>query len=988
MSAVFCKRCASLALFALLTAWAFSGWPRFLNFPPEIREARAAAPVIESSDITHTNNTNTAARTISYPAYGNGDLIIQAIATDADVSHTAPSSGPNEETLQTIILDQSPNSSGPHLSVIYYIATAAQGSPGTLTWGFSGNETSSGETIVVPAGEFDSGTPIDAISTVGVQTGSTGATITMPSFDSVNAGGRVVAIGGIDSDPMDNPFSPAGWTDRAGLSGRDDGSQNTFVATRDAETTASETIAAADFGINTGDTAVAVGFIVNGPLNASPAAPSLHDIPFDNEKTGDSTPDFEFTGSDPDGTASIIYQIQIDDDSAFGSPLVNCESDAPCAAGGGNFTNTVTGGDTNPFNEGERMRFTPTTAMTAGVTYYWHVRAEDDSGSGGSGSYGDWATIRSVTYVSGIDPSEWFQTTDEQFDTGTLEGVAVSGGSVALGAAIEATGGTTDESSVEGYKLHIFTSNGTFEVTSGTGDADALVVAGGGGAGQSGGSGGGGGGGAGGLIFDSVGVSTGQYSVVVGAGGAGGTSAGDNGSNSSFNGLTAIGGGGGANGTATPNDGSDGGSGGGARGYEVGYGGSGTPGQGNDGGDSLNSGSGSPASGGGGAGSVGGDSSSSVAGNGGSGLDYSSTFGTGVGASGWFAGGGGGGSGSSGASGGTASAGGGAGGGPSTAGSNATANTGGGGGGGGSDNTNGGDGGSGVVIVRYPLAGATSGAVTSTVIDFSWVPDMDDWDEVTVHATTTNGSIEIDVLDENSADTGLGCTISGGSSSCTFDISSLDPAGDDTQIYLKATLTNSGGTPSLNDWAVSWKTVGGELTSDIVDSGGSSVSSPHLSMTTSTFSFDDQTATGTLGVASQKIRVNNTTANPEWTLTIAASTSTAYWDGSASDYDFNDPTASAGDGGDDDALGGQMTIDPSGGTITPQGGCSGTGLSLHGAGAFSEGVTDSITIITAADTADTSCYWDVTGIDISQTIPPEQEVDSYNIDMMITVTAV
>jgi hypothetical protein len=627
----------------------------------------------------------------------------------------------------------------------------------------------------------------------------------------------------------------------------------------------------------------------------------------------------------------------------------------------------------------------PSLPTTDGATYYVRARASADSGS----NYGDWSSgTWTYTYKSASENPDWFQTTDEQFDTGMLEGAVASDGSVALGAAIEATGGTTDESSVEGYKLHIFTSNGTFEVTSGTGDVDALVVAGGGGAGQSGGSGGGGGGGAGGLIFDSVGVSTGQYSVVVGGGGAGGTAAGDNGSNSSFSGLTAIGGGGGANGTATPNDGSDGGSGGGARGYEVGYGGSGTAGQGNDGGDSLNSGSGSPAGGGGGAGSVGGASSASVAGNGGSGLDYSSTFGTGVGASGWFAGGGGGGSGSSAASGGTASAGGGAGGGPSTAGSNATANTGGGGGGGGSDNTNGGDGGSGVVIVRYPLAGGGAGSVTSTAIDFSWVPDMDDWDEVTVHATTTNGSITIDVLDENSADTGLGCTISGGETSCAFDISSLDPAGDDTQIYLKATLTDSGGTPYLNDWSVSWSAGGaGELTSDIVDSGGSSVSSPSLSMTTSTVSFSYQTATGTLGVASQKVRVSNTTSNPEWTLAIAA-TSTAFWDGASADYDFNDPTAEAGDGSDDDVLGGQMTIDPSGGTITPEGGCSDTGISLHSSGSFNEGVTNSITLVTAADTADTSCYWDFTGIDVSQTIPAEQAVDSYSIDMVITVTAV
>jgi hypothetical protein len=104
------------------------------------------------------------------------------------------------------------------------------------------------------------------------------------------------------------------------------------------------------------------------------------------------------------------------------------------------------------------------------------------------------------------------------------------------------------------------------------------------------------------------------------------------------------------------------------------------------------------------------------------------------------------------------------------------------------------------------LAAATSssGTVQSTQIDFGWFSDSpSDWNEVYVGATTANGSITIDILDENESDTGLGCTISGGTSSCTIDISSLDPAGDDTQIYIKATLTDSGGTPYLEDWGVS-----------------------------------------------------------------------------------------------------------------------------------------------------------------------------------------
>lgn len=38
-------------------------------------------------------------------------------------------------------------------------------------------------------------------------------------------------------------------------------------------------------------------------------------------------------------------------------------------------------------------------------------------------------------------------------------------------------------------------------------------------------------------------------------------------------------------------------------------------------------------------------------------------------------------------------------------------------------------------------------------------------------------------------------------------------------------------------------------------------------------------------------------------------------------------------------------------------------------------------------TAETGCYWDITGIDVSQSIPSEQEVDDYSIDLVLTIAA-
>lgn len=150
-------------------------------------------------------------------------------------------------------------------------------------------------------------------------------------------------------------------------------------------------------------------------------------------------------------------------------------------------------------------------------------------------------------------------------------------------------------SSQNQYKVHTFTSNGDFNISSlgynaDLGKVDYLVVAGGG----SGGPPGGGGGGAGGMLTGTnLTVSATNYPIVVGAGGTGTAypSPGNNGQNSTALGLTAIGGGGGGstwgNGTNNEAGGKAGGSGGGA-GINSNYiasGGAGTAGQGNKGGD-------------------------------------------------------------------------------------------------------------------------------------------------------------------------------------------------------------------------------------------------------------------------------------------------------------------------------------------------------------------------------------------------------------------
>jgi hypothetical protein len=262
-----------------------------------------------------------------------------------------------------------------------------------------------------------------------------------------------------------------------------------------------------------------------------------------------------------------------------------------------------------------------------------------------------------------------------------------------------ATGGTITYSG--SYKIHTFTTSGTFNAPGGS--VEYLVIAGGGGGGVTAG----GGGGAGGVLFGTMTSTVQAYSVTVGALGAGGVNVGSvpavSGSSSVFSAFTAVGGGGGGSMdlvvATVSGRGKDGGSGGGGT-RASGTPGTGTAGQGNSGGLGIN-GSGNTALGGGGGSftAVGGASVAATRGGNGA-AGYTSSI---SGAAVTYAGGGGGGSGSSYVGGAGGTGGGGNGATSTTVGSAATGYGSGGGGGGASagNGANGGAGSSGIVIIRY-----------------------------------------------------------------------------------------------------------------------------------------------------------------------------------------------------------------------------------------------------------------------------------------------
>jgi hypothetical protein len=188
----------------------------------------------------------------------------------------------------------------------------------------------------------------------------------------------------------------------------------------------------------------------------------------------------------------------------------------------------------------------------------------------------------------------------------------------------------------------------------------------------------------------------------------------------------------------------------------------------------------------------------------------------------------------------------------------------------------------------------------------------------------------------------------------------------------------------------------GTLSVDIVNSSYVTVGSPSVTMSAKTFSFNclsgGSASTGTFGAAEQLIYIKNPdAADNGWTVSLAGSATTAVWDSAGTDYDFNDAGGSGcTDGADADDFGGQMTVDPSVGTLATGAcaSCATTAVSKGTSAAFVEGTTNSITLLTGASGSNDIGDWKLTGVSISQTIPAEQPAASdYDVDLTLSVLA-
>lgn len=198
--------------------------------------------------------------------------------------------------------------------------------------------------------------------------------------------------------------------------------------------------------------------------------------------------------------------------------------------------------------------------------------------------------------------------------------------------------------------------------------------------------------------------------------------------------------------------------------------------------------------------------------------------------------------------------------------------------------------------------------------------------------------------------------------------------------FLAGTAVYAASTPQFNQ-AISE----GAKSVDVVDGSGNSVASPAVSFSAANFSFSTQDTTGTLGTASEKIRALNPTSGVTWSVTLAGNATTATWTTGSQYYDFNDGSGYT-DGGDADSYGGQMTVDPSGGTLAGVLGCATTNVTKGTSDSFVEGSVNSIDLMSAAAGASTFCRWDLTGVSLTQKMPAGQAAGSYSISMTLTIS--
>jgi hypothetical protein len=177
-------------------------------------------------------------------------------------------------------------------------------------------------------------------------------------------------------------------------------------------------------------------------------------------------------------------------------------------------------------------------------------------------------------------------------------------------------------------------------------------------------------------------------------------------------------------------------------------------------------------------------------------------------------------------------------------------------------------------------------------------------------------------------------------------------------VVLVVAFSGSSHTSAANDADLTQVINAGSLLTDIRDSSRVAVANPSFAMSATNFSFSCQPSTGSIGENTQRLYLDNPdSADNGWTLTMAATSgATTLWQngGSSQNFDFNDAGGSGcTDGGDVDSRGGQLTVNPTAGTLTADcTSCTTSNITKGSSTAYVQGTTDSVTLLNASSSSD------------------------------------
>lgn len=265
-------------------------------------------------------------------------------------------------------------------------------------------------------------------------------------------------------------------------------------------------------------------------------------------------------------------------------------------------------------------------------------------------------------------------------------------------------------------------------------------------------------------------------------------------------------------------------------------------------------------------------------------------------------------------------------------------------------------------------------------------PSVADGASISAYANdpTTSGTIDYQKYQESNNFTLANNVNVGDTALWDFSLQVVAGTPGDTYCFR---VVQANGTPLGTYSAYPEATVVGDYSVTVIDAGGAEVVSPFVAFPSTQVSTSCQDVSATLGQSSQKLRIQNDILTDGWDVSIAATDgSGALWDSGSLHYDFND-IAGCSDDLDTDGYGGALQVDPSGATVSAKSGCSSTGVSAGSQSAFIEGSVDAISLVSADNSSERFCYWDVTGIDLEQIVPAATGSGNYTLDMTITMTA-